>query len=118
MPISSPRVFSSAPPEFPGLIEASVWIKSSYSSMPIPVRPRALTIPIVTVCFKPKGLPIARTRSPTRACEESAIAIVGRFVASTFNTAMSVFASVPTSFAFISRLLSKVTVMSFAPSIT
>ena len=103
IPINSPRVFSSAPPELPGLMEASVWIKSSYSSMPIPVRPRALTIPMVTVCFRPNGLPMAKTRSPTRACEESAIGIVGRLVASTFNTAISVFASVPTSFAFISR---------------
>jgi len=29
MPISSPRKFTSAPPELPGLMEASVWMKSS-----------------------------------------------------------------------------------------
>ena len=29
MPISSPRRLISAPPELPGLIEASVWMKSS-----------------------------------------------------------------------------------------
>jgi len=29
MPISSPARFTSAPPELPGLIEASVWMKSS-----------------------------------------------------------------------------------------
>ena len=29
MPISSPRRLTSAPPELPGLIEASVWMKSS-----------------------------------------------------------------------------------------
>ena len=29
MPISSPRRFTSAPPELPGLMEASVWMKSS-----------------------------------------------------------------------------------------
>ena len=29
MPISSPRALTSAPPEFPGLIAASVWMKSS-----------------------------------------------------------------------------------------
>ena len=28
-PISSPRRLTSAPPELPGLIEASVWMKSS-----------------------------------------------------------------------------------------
>ncbi len=29
MPISSPRMLTSAPPELPGLIAASVWMKSS-----------------------------------------------------------------------------------------
>ena len=29
IPTSSPFRFTSAPPEFPGLIEASVWMKSS-----------------------------------------------------------------------------------------
>ena len=29
MPTSSPRRFTSAPPELPGLIDASVWMKSS-----------------------------------------------------------------------------------------
>ena len=29
MPISSPLRLTSAPPEFPGLIDASVWMKSS-----------------------------------------------------------------------------------------
>ena len=29
MPISSPCTFTSAPPELPGLIDASVWMKSS-----------------------------------------------------------------------------------------
>jgi len=48
----------------------------------------------------------------------TAIAMVGRLVASTFKTATSVFGSVPTSFAFISRLSPKVTVISLAPSIT
>jgi hypothetical protein len=28
MPTSSPRVETSAPPELPGLIDASVWMKS------------------------------------------------------------------------------------------
>ena len=29
MPISAPRTSTSGPPELPGLIEASVWMKSS-----------------------------------------------------------------------------------------
>ena len=29
MPMTSPRVFSSGPPELPGLMEASVWIMST-----------------------------------------------------------------------------------------
>ena len=60
-----------APPEFPGLIEASVCIKFSYASMPKPDLPRALTIPDVTVCPIPKGLPIATTKSPTLNFSES-----------------------------------------------
>ena len=31
MPTSSPRKFTNAPPELPGLMAASVWMKSSYS---------------------------------------------------------------------------------------
>src|ERR1700677_3943062 len=31
----------------------------------MPVRPSALTMPTVTVCCKPNGLPIATTQSPT-----------------------------------------------------
>jgi hypothetical protein len=49
IPTRSPRRLTNAPPLFPGLIEASVWMKSSYPSMPSPVRPSALTIPEVTV---------------------------------------------------------------------
>ena len=51
MPISSPWVLTSAPPELPWLIGASVWMKSSKLPSPAPpvARPLALTIPIVTV---------------------------------------------------------------------
>ena len=47
--IKSPLASTKAPPELPGLIAASVWIKSSKSTMPMPVRLFAETIPIVTV---------------------------------------------------------------------
>ena len=61
MPINSPRRFTRAPPELPGLIDASVWMKSSKPSGESPLRPSALTIPDVTVCPMPNGLPIAIT---------------------------------------------------------
>ena len=49
IPTSSPRVLTSAPPELPGLMAASVWMKSSYSANPTFARPVALTMPAVTV---------------------------------------------------------------------
>ena len=67
MPTSSPRMFTSAPPELPGLIDASVWMKSSMGLGAPALRargmdlPRALTMPEVTVCVRPKGLPMAST---------------------------------------------------------
>src|SRR5437879_2210711 len=86
MPTSSPRAFTSAPPELPGLIAASVWMKSSYSAMPTLARPTALTIPIVTVWLRPNGLPMASTYSPTWSLSESAQGMVGRPVPSTLAT--------------------------------
>src|SRR5438309_7151596 len=104
LPMSAPRPLTSAPPEFPGLIAASVWIKSSYSAMPTLARPTALTIPIVTVWLRPKGLPMASTYSPTWSLSESAQGMTGRSLASTWMTAMSVLGSVPTTLALSSRL--------------
>ena len=67
-PMTSPRVLTSGPPEFPGLSAASVW---STSSMRRPdcarsERPSALTTPAVTVVWKPSGLPMAIATCPTR----------------------------------------------------
>ena len=81
IPTSSPLILTSAPPEFPGLMGASVWIKSSKSATPTSARPTALTIPKVTVRLNPKGFPIARTKSPTARLLESPQGAVGRFVA-------------------------------------
>ena len=39
MPTTSPRLSSSGPPELPGLIDASVWMKSSYGPLPIEAAP-------------------------------------------------------------------------------
>ncbi len=66
-PMTSPRRFSSGPPELPWLIGASVWMVSLIvkSFGAFIERLRALTMPAVTVCSSPNGLPIATTPSPT-----------------------------------------------------
>ena len=48
-------------PELPGLMAASVWMTSKIVAPLTPwmVRPRALTMPVVRVKSRPKGLPIA-----------------------------------------------------------
>jgi hypothetical protein len=50
---------------------ASVWMKLSKGPAPM-MRPVAEMMPAVTVLLRPKGLPMARTHSPTRALSESA----------------------------------------------
>ncbi len=66
MPTSSPLALMSAPPELPTLMGASVWMKFSNVATPSWPRPVALTMPWVTVCDSPTGLPMASTMSPTR----------------------------------------------------
>ena len=66
-PMTSPFMFSSGPPELPGLMAASVWMKCwnwplAPGSM---VRFLAEMMPAVTVCDSAKGLPMASTQSPT-----------------------------------------------------
>ncbi len=68
MPISSPSMSTRAPPELPGLIGASVWMKEPESLMPVSVRFKAEMMPLVTVWPTPNGLPMASTRSPTCCC--------------------------------------------------
>ena len=96
---------SSGPPELPWLIAASVWIES------LIVKPfgasiwrcSALTIPLVTVCSNPSGLPIATTdvsdvqRVRVSERERGQKTDAG---ASTFSTARSVEGSLPTSSAW------------------
>src|SRR5919112_1899684 len=71
--MTTPSAFTSGPPEFPGLIDASVWIMSTYapppSAWPIRFRPVALTTPAVTLGSvlpnkNPYGFPIAIAHSP------------------------------------------------------
>ena len=107
----------SGPPLLPGLIEASVWMKLSYGPSPI-TRPVALTIPVVTVCSRPNGLPIAMTGSPTCSSAELPSGITGRPVASTLSRARSVLGSRPTTFAGSSRPSESLTLISVAPSTT
>ena len=70
--MTAPLTLTSGPPELPGLIAASVWMKSwmlrSLVFGSASVRPFALMMPDVTVKvrFSPSGLPTASTHSPTR----------------------------------------------------
>ena len=118
IPTSCPAVLIKAPPELPGLIAASVWMKFSKVLIPSCWRPVALTMPCVTVCPTPKGLPMASTTSPTRISSVRPNTIVGRSVRSTFNKAKSVSGSVPTTVAEALRPSLRATWISSAPSMT
>src|SRR5262245_35792854 len=89
MPTTCPAKLTSAPPLFPGLIGALVWMAlMSTAELPWPsdtVRPVAETIPSVTVPVSPSGLPIASTISPTRTALDLA-KVAGRSVAGGFCT--------------------------------
>jgi hypothetical protein len=117
MPTSSPLRLISAPPELPGLMEASVWMKFSYL-LPMPERPSALTMPEVTVWRRPKGLPMATTKSPTCSWSESAIGRACRLSALICSTATSVSGSLPTILATISRSSASLTVTLVASATT
>ncbi len=99
IPITSPFMLTSGPPELPGLIAASVWRKSwfSTSGSSSMCRPRALMIPWLTECVKPNGLPSAMTQVPTAASSLLPRRAAGRSSRSSLSTAMSALASVQTS---------------------
>ena len=60
MPMTSPREFSSGPPELPGLIDASVWIAPSIGLFSGPrIERMAEMMPRVIVPESPNGLPMA-----------------------------------------------------------
>ena len=107
-PITSPAALTSGPPEFPGLIAASVWIMSTYTPDPslsaARLRPVPLTTPAVTLGSElarrnPYGFPIAIAHSPTIRFEEFPRGATGRFLASILITARSFASSDPRSFA-------------------
>ena len=92
MPTTAPSMSTSAPPELPGLMAASVWMKKPESLMPRLVRASAETMPLVTVWPTPNGLPTASTRSPTSSASESPKSSTGKSSPpfSIFSTARSV----------------------------
>ena len=79
MPTSWPFMSTRAPPELPGLMAASVWMKYWSSDWSPGTWAKAETMPLVTVWPTPKGSPMASTRSPTSTLSELAKASVGRF---------------------------------------
>ncbi len=118
IPTSSPAALISAPPELPSLIAASVWMKFSKVATPSCLRSMALTMPWVTVCCSPKGLPIASTSSPTCSRSERPRLITGSLVSSTDSSARSVSGSRPTTFATALRPSASCTLMEVALAIT
>src|SRR6267378_1259593 len=97
-PITAPRESTSGPPELPGLSAASVCSTSSISR-PLcarRLRPSALTTPVVTVCWKPYGLPIAIASCPTRTSREEPSTAAGVTAPPRRITAISVSGSSPT----------------------
>jgi hypothetical protein len=75
-------------------------------------------MPAVTVCWNPKGLPIAMATWPTRTREESPRRIHDRSLACTFSTARSESGSSPTIFASAVRPSGSVTSSAAAPLAT
>src|SRR6476469_7464854 len=132
MPMSSPLLLTSAPPELPGLIAAEVWMALVTTSLPddccwpkgdsldVPVltgRLRAEMMPVVTVPERPSGLPTAMAGSPTLRPSESPRVIGVRSLGPLVSlmTARSVDASVPTIVAPYVRPSLRVTVIAPLP---
>ena len=117
MPITSPRVLNSGPPELPGFTATSVWMKgtkvSSGSALPL-----ALTTPALTLFSKPNGEPMASTHSPTRKSCALPNLTTGSPLASIFSTATSVFGSLPSTLARNSRRSVSLTITSCASRTT
>ena len=115
-PTSSPAMFTSAPPELPGLIAASVWMASCTvfwllaSPLAATGRLSALTMPVVTVPSSPSGDPMATTGWPTRrSAEEPSVMGVRPVTFWARTTAMSLAGSEPTTVNDAVRPSAKVT---------
>ncbi len=119
MPTTSPAMLMSGPPELPGLMAASVWMKSKPGAATVRGAPLRLTIPNETECSSPKGCPSASTNSPTRMRLESPSGSTGSPEApSIFSTARSTRASLPSTLARKRRPSKSRTWTEFAPSTT
>ena len=110
IPTTFPFRSSKGPPEFPGLMAASVWMTSLYLRPPpgqtvrvqfgswaLITRPSAETMPLETVGppFRASAYPIAMTRSPRSRSLEFPRGTVGRPVVSIFRIARSALWSPP-----------------------
>src|SRR6478752_1274481 len=98
-PTIRPRPSASAPPLFPGLGAASVWITSS-TTRPDFVgndRPSPDTMPAVTLPARPSGLPTATTSWPTRRSSARPIATGAGTAPRALSTARSDSTSRPTT---------------------
>ena len=100
MPMTSPAAFSNAPPEFPGLMAASVWITfNSQSPADVStfiVRSTALTIPCVTVPENPDQVDFRLRRldpQPEMYRNHQIQEMLFAYLASIFKTAKSLSAS-------------------------
>src|SRR4051812_17211980 len=107
MPITWPDASSSGPPELPGLMAASVWTAPGIEK-PLGAsisRPRADTMPVVTVPERPKGEPMAIAASPGRSdldeAIESGLVPPSTLPGSIESTARSLEGSLPISLAGI-----------------
>ena len=99
MPMTLACSSMSGPPELPGLMGASVWMRPvSVPTGESISRSRPLTMPEVTVWEIPNGLPMATTASPTSTVSSLARSAAGRSLpASTATTARSRSGSRPTT---------------------
>ena len=97
-PITLPSTSKVGPPELPLLTGASIWMKSSYGPAPMS-RPRAETMPAVTVPPRPNGLPTASTQSPMRGAWSARCTYGKSLRPSTLISARSVRGSVPITLA-------------------
>ncbi len=97
MPMTLPLRSRSGPPLLPGLMAASVWIRSSRPPLLTSIdRFRPETTPVVTLfVYSPSGLPIAMTLWPCLRALLSPSGAVGSPVASTLTIAKSVRVSTP-----------------------
>ena len=96
IPTTSPSAFTRGPPLLPGLIGASVWMKSMGASISV-WRAVALMMPKVTVLARPCGLPMAKTSSPCFTAALSRRVSAGSPMASILRTARSDSLCVPTT---------------------